>query len=192
MTAGLRIRAELERRGVAVGFAATGQTGILIEGWGIAVDAVVADFIGGAAEQLVLRAADGNEVVLVEGQGSLVHPGYSGVTLGLLHGSMPDGMILCHQPTRRCPFNERATYDWMPLPTVPEMIRICEAALAPLRPAPVIGVSLVTFDLDEDAARAEIARTAEETGLPVTDPVRFGAGPLAEAIQRGAAAKRGG
>jgi uncharacterized NAD-dependent epimerase/dehydratase family protein len=192
MTAGLRIRRALEERGVKVGFAATGQTGILIEGWGIAVDAVVADFIGGAAERLVLRAAEGNEVVLVEGQGSLVHPGYSGVTLGLLHGSMPDGMILCHQPTRRCPFNEGPVYDWMRLPDVPGMIRICEAAMAPLRPAPVIGVALVTFDMDESAARAEIARTAEETGLPVTDPVRFGAGPLAEAIRRAAEAKRDG
>jgi uncharacterized NAD-dependent epimerase/dehydratase family protein len=190
MTAGLRIRSALEERGVKVGFAATGQTGILIEGWGIAVDAVVADFIGGAAERLVVQAAPGNEVVLVEGQGSLVHPGYSGVTLGLLHGSMPDGMILCHQPTRRCPFNEKPIYDWMPLPSVPEMIRICEAAIAPLRPAKVIGVSLVTFDLDEEAARAEIARTAEETGLPTTDPVRFGAGALAEAIREAAAVKR--
>jgi uncharacterized NAD-dependent epimerase/dehydratase family protein len=192
MTAGLRIRSALEERGVAVGFAATGQTGILIEGWGIAVDAVVADFIGGAAEALVLRAAEGKEVVMVEGQGSLVHPGYSGVTLGLLHGSMPDGMILCHQPTRRCPFNEAGTYDWVPLPSVPEMIRICEGAIAPLRQSRVIGVALVTFDLDEDAARAEIARTAEETGLPVTDPVRFGAGPLAGAIVRAAGEKRAG
>jgi uncharacterized NAD-dependent epimerase/dehydratase family protein len=192
MTAGLRIRSAVEELGGSIAFAATGQTGILIEGWGIAVDAVVADFIGGAAESLVLRAAEGKEIVLVEGQGSLVHPGYSGVTLGLLHGSMPDAMILCHQPTRRCPFNEQPLYTWMSLPSVPEMIRLCEGAIAPLRPSKVIGISLVTFDMDEEAARAEIARTAEETGLPVTDPVRFGAGPLAEAILAGAAAKRGG
>jgi uncharacterized NAD-dependent epimerase/dehydratase family protein len=192
MTAGLRIRDAVEQRGARIGFAATGQTGILIEGWGIAVDAVVADFIGGAAESLVLRAAAGNEVVLVEGQGSLVHPGYSGVTLGLLHGSMPDAMILCHQPTRRCPYSEQPVYAWMSLPSVPEMIRICEGAIAPLRPSPVIGIALVTFDLDEEAARAEIDRTERETGLPATDPVRFGAGPLAEAILRGAEAKRRG
>lgn len=190
MTAGLRIRDALTDRGVRVGFAATGQTGILIEGWGIAVDAVVADFIGGAAERLVLRAAEGNDVVLVEGQGSLVHPGYSGVTLGLLHGSMPDAMILCHQPTRRCPYGGNNAYHWMPLPGVEEMIGICEGAIAPLRPAKVIGISLVTFDMDEAAARDEIARIADVTGLPTTDPVRFGAEPLAEAIQRGAAAKR--
>ena len=189
MTAGLRIRDALLDRGVRVGFAATGQTGILIEGWGIAVDAVVADFIGGAAERLVLRAAEGSDVVLVEGQGSLVHPGYSGVTLGLLHGSMPDSMILCHQPTRACPYGGGDAYAWMRLPSVPEMIRICEDAIAPLRESRVIGVSLVTFDLHEAAARDEIARLEDETGLPVTDPVRFGAEPLAEAIARGAAAK---
>jgi uncharacterized NAD-dependent epimerase/dehydratase family protein len=192
MTAGLRIRDALVDRGVRVGFAATGQTGILIEGWGIAVDAVVADFIGGAAERLVLRAAEGNDVVLVEGQGSLVHPGYSGVTLGLLHGSMPDAMILCHQPTRKCPYGRDSAYHWMPLPSVEEMIRICEGAIAPLRPSKVIGISLVTFDMDEAAARDEIARIQQLTGLPTTDPVRFGAEPLAEAIQRAAEAKRAG
>jgi uncharacterized NAD-dependent epimerase/dehydratase family protein len=192
MTAGLRIRDALTDRGARVGFAATGQTGILIEGWGIAVDAVVADFIAGAAERLVLRAAEGNDVVMVEGQGSLVHPGYSGVTLGLLHGSMPDAMILCHQPTRQCPYGGGNAYSWMPLPSVEEMIRICEAAIAPLRPSRVIGISLVTFDMDEAAARAEIARIAEVTGLPTTDPVRFGAEPLADAILRGAQAKRDG
>jgi uncharacterized NAD-dependent epimerase/dehydratase family protein len=190
MTAGLRIRDALTARGTRVGFAPTGQTGILIEGWGIAVDAVVADFIGGAAERLVLRAAEGNDVVLVEGQGSLVHPGYSGVTLGLLHGSMPDAMILCHQPTRQCPYGGGNAYHWMPLPSVEEMIGICEGAIAPLRPAKVIGISLVTFDMEESAARAEIARVARVTGLPVTDPVRFGAEPLAEAILRAAEAKR--
>ncbi|HEX8395750.1 MAG TPA: DUF1611 domain-containing protein [Longimicrobium sp.] len=190
MTAGLRIRDALRARDARVGFAATGQTGILIEGWGIAVDAVVADFIGGAAEQLVLRAAEGNDIVLVEGQGSLVHPGYSGVTLGLLHGSMPDGMILCHQPTRTCPYGAGNPYSWMRLPTVPEMIRICESAIAPLRPAPVIGVSLVTFDMDEAEALDEIARIHELTGLPTTDPVRFGPDALADAILRAAEGKR--
>lgn len=191
MTAGLRIRDALRARDAKVGFAATGQTGILIEGWGIAVDAVVADFIGGAAETLVLKAAEGNDIVMVEGQGSLVHPGYSGVTLGLLHGSMPDGMILCHQPTRTCPYGAGNPYSWMPLPSVPEMIGIVEGAIAPLRPSPVIGVSLVTFDMDEAAARDEVARIQDLTGLPTTDPVRFGAEPLADAILRAAAHKKG-
>jgi uncharacterized NAD-dependent epimerase/dehydratase family protein len=194
MTAALQIRDALMQRGARVGFAATGQTGILIEGWGIAVDAVVADFIGGAAERLVLRAAEGNDVVLVEGQGSLVHPGYSGVTLGLLHGSMPDALILCHQPTRTCPYNTGGSYTWMRLPTVPEMIRLCEGAIAPLRESPVIAVALNTWDLDDAAARDAIARVEDETGLPATDPVRFDPAPLADAVlaarERKAAARR--
>ncbi|HEX7241840.1 MAG TPA: DUF1611 domain-containing protein [Longimicrobiaceae bacterium] len=191
MTAALQLRDDLARRGTKVGFAATGQTGILIEGWGISVDAVVADFIGGAAERLVLQAAEGNEVVLVEGQGSLVHPGYSGVTLGLLHGSMPDAMVLCHQPSRRSPYNRNNVYSWMRLPTVPETIEICERAIAPLRPdSRVIAICLNTWDLSEEEARAEIERLEAETGLPVTDPVRFDPAPVVEAILAGAERKR--
>ncbi|HSU17450.1 DUF1611 domain-containing protein [Longimicrobium sp.] len=192
MTAALQIRDALAARGTRVGFAATGQTGILIEGWGISVDAVVADFVGGAAEQLVLRAAEGNDVVLVEGQGSLVHPGYSGVTLGLLHGSMPDAMILCHQPSRQCPWNAAHRYDWMRLPSVPEMIRICESAIAPLRESRVIGIALNTWDLTDEQARDEARRLEDATGLPATDPVRFDPSPLAGAIVAAAERKRAG
>lgn len=182
MTAALQIRRSLTERGVRVGFAATGQTGILIEGRGIAVDAVIADFISGAAERLVLQSAEGNDVVLVEGQGSLVHPAYSGVTLGLLHGSLPDAMILCHQPSRSCAYGGGGAYEWMPLPSLPEAIEINERAVAPLRPSRVIGISLNTYDLDEQGARDAIARAEDETGLPATDPVRFDPAPLAEAI----------
>ncbi|HEX2094424.1 MAG TPA: NAD-dependent epimerase/dehydratase family protein, partial [Longimicrobiaceae bacterium] len=154
---------------------------------------VVADFIGGAAERLVLRAAEGNEVVLVEGQGSLVHPGYSGVTLGLLHGSMPDAMVLCHQQSRRCPYNRYNVYHWMTLPTVQEMIRINEAAIAPLRSdSKVIGICLNTWDLSDEEARAAVERTQQETGLPTTDPVRFDPAPVVEAILAGAERKRSG
>jgi uncharacterized NAD-dependent epimerase/dehydratase family protein len=192
MTTALEIRRALRERGAKAGFAPTGQTGILIEGWGIAVDSVVADFIAGAGERLVLEAAESNDIVLVEGQGSLVHPGYSGVTLGLLHGSMPDAMILCHQPSRRCAYGGGGAYSWMTLPSVPEMIEICERAIAPLRESPVIGVALNTSDLDAEAA----ARAAEEirnaTGLPAVDPVREGAGPLVDAILEAARRKAGG
>jgi uncharacterized NAD-dependent epimerase/dehydratase family protein len=183
MTAALEIRRGLETEGVRVGFAATGQTGILIEGWGIAVDAVIADFIAGAAERLVLRAAEDADVVLVEGQGSLVHPGYSGVTLGLLHGSMPDALVLCHQPSRRCPYGSSGGYGWMTLPSVPEMISLCEGAIRPLKEARVIAVALNTWDLSDEEARAAIERISAETGLPTTDPVRYGPEPLVEAIQ---------
>ncbi|HEV2147816.1 MAG TPA: DUF1611 domain-containing protein [Longimicrobiaceae bacterium] len=191
MTAALQLRDALAGRGTRVGFAPTGQTGILIEGWGISVDAVVADFVAGAAERLVLQAAEGNEVVLVEGQGSLVHPGYSGVTLGLLHGSMPDGMVLCHQPSRRCPYNRYDVYSWMQLPSVQETIRICEGAIAPLKPSSkVIAICLNTWDMTEEEARAAVKRTQDETGLPTTDPVRFDPSPVADAILAGAERKR--
>ncbi|HEX2189244.1 MAG TPA: DUF1611 domain-containing protein [Longimicrobiaceae bacterium] len=191
MTAALQLRDALAARGTRVGFAATGQTGILIEGWGISVDAVVADFIGGAAERLTLQAAEGNDVVLVEGQGSLVHPGYSGVTLGLLHGSMPDAMVLCHQPTRLCPYNRNDVYAWMRLPSLAETIRIYEGMIAPLKPSSrVVAVCLNTWDLPEEEALAAVERARAETGLPATDPVRFDPAPVAETILAGAEWKR--
>ena len=189
MTAALQIRSSLRDRGAKVGFAPTGQTGILIEGWGISVDSVVADFIAGAAEQLVLHAAEGNDIVLVEGQGSLVHPAYSGVTLGLLHGSLPDVMILCHQPSRQCAYGGGGAFTWMPLPSVPEMIRICEDAIGPLRESKVIGIALNTSDLSDADAAAAAERLRKETGLPTVDPVREDPAPLVEAILQAAEEK---
>jgi len=180
MTTQLQLRDAMRARGGRVAFAPTGQTGILIEGRGIAVDAVVADFIAGAAERLVLEAAPGADVVLVEGQGSIIHPSYSGVTYGLLHGSLPHAMVLCHQPSRRT----IANHAWVPLPPLAELVRMHEAATAPLRPAPVIAVALNTVDLDEGAARAAVAAAERETGLPAADPVRFDPRPIVEAIER--------
>jgi len=178
MTTQLQLRDALKARGVRVAFAGTGQTGILVEGWGTSVDAVVADFVAGAAEDLVLRAARDADIVLVEGQGSLVHPGYSGVTYGLIHGSLPHGMLMCHQPSRTTVMNN----DWLRIPPLTEMIALHEAIMRPLRPARVIGVALNTYDLDDAAARAAIERTATDTGLPATDPVRYDGAPLVEAI----------
>ena len=182
MTAMLQLRDQLVRRGHKTSFVATGQTGIFIEGWGIAVDAVVADFLAGAAEQLVLRGADGNDIVLVEGQGSLIHPGYSGVTLGLLHGCCPDALILCHQATRDYIGDYHGREPWVPIPPYRELIEIHERAAAPVHPTKVIGICLNTFDMDEATAREAIAAAGAETGLPATDPVRFDPSPLAEAI----------
>lgn len=178
MTTQLQIRDAIASRGPRVAFAATGQTGIMIEGWGISVDAVVADFIAGAAERLVLEAARIADIVLVEGQGSIIHPSYSGVTYGLMHGALPHAMVMCAQPSRTVINN----HPWVAIPPLPDFIRLQEQAAAPLRPAPVIAVALNTWDLDEAAARAEIARAERETGLPVTDPVRFDPAPIADAI----------
>jgi uncharacterized NAD-dependent epimerase/dehydratase family protein len=178
MTTQLQLLGHLRAMGITTNFAATGQTGILVEGRGIGVDAVVADFIAGAAEKLVLECAEGADLVLVEGQGSIIHPSYSGVTYGLLHGSLPHAQVMCAQPSRtainRC--------EWVKIPPLVDFIRLSENAAAPLRPAPVIAVSLNTYDLDEDAARRAIETVQRETGLPATDTVRFGPGPVADAI----------
>jgi uncharacterized NAD-dependent epimerase/dehydratase family protein len=184
MTAQLQLRDELVRRGHRARFVATGQTGIFIEGWGIAVDAVVADFVAGAAEQLVLEGAQEADIVLLEGQGSVIHPGYSGVTLGLLHGSVPDGLILCHQSTRDYIGDYHGRAPWVKIPPLKELVGIYERAAAPVRPTRVLGICLNTFDLNEREAGAAVARAALETGLPVTDPVRFDPGPVVEAIVR--------
>lgn len=184
MTAQLQLRDELVRRGHRARFVATGQTGIFIEGWGIAVDAVVADFVAGAAEQLVLEGAKNADIVLLEGQGSLIHPGYSGVTLGLLHGSCPDGLILCHQATRDYIGDYHGRAPWVKIPPLSELVEIYERAAAPVRPTKVLGICLNTFDMTDAAARDAVARAAAETGLPTTDPVRFGAAPLVDAVVR--------
>ena len=178
MTAQLQVRDALREAGESVSFAATGQTGILVEGWGTAVDAVVADFIAGAAERLVLDAAKEGDIVLVEGQGSIIHPGYSGVTYGLIHGSMPHAFLLCAQPSREAINNN----PWLKIPPLTEMIRLHEEIVKPLRPAPVIAVALNTFDLSDAKARAAIERTQDETGLPTTDPVRYDPAPVVDAI----------
>ncbi len=183
MTVSLELWRELKERGVRATFGGTGQTGILIEGHGIAVDAVVADFISGAAERLTLEAARDADVVLVEGQGSLLHPSYSGVTLGLMHGAMPDALVLCWMPGR--PFIYGGRYDWVQLPPIEEGVRLHEEATAwvcPEQPSRVIGLAANTHNMPESEARRAIEEAAESTGLPATDPIRFGAEPLVDAV----------
>lgn len=186
MTTALELLGELRRRDRRPAFGATGQTGILVAGRGIAVDAVVADFVAGAAEAVTLEAAAGGaDVVLVEGQGALMHPGYSGVTLGLVHGTMPQAMILCWMPSRETIYS--GDYDWVTLPPLDRIVRMYEDAASWVRPpAPsrVVGISACTYDLDEAEARRHVEAARERTGLPVTDPVRFGPGPLADAVER--------
>ncbi len=178
-TVALELDLEARRRGLASVFVPTGQTGIAIAGWGIAVDAVVSDFLAGAAERLVVEGHErGGELLFVEGQGSLVHPAYSGVTLGLIHGSAPHVLVLCHLAGA----TEIEGYPGHPLPSLRELIELHERIALPLRPARVACLALNTAHLDEDGARAAIADAAAETGLPADDPVRFGAGPLLDAI----------
>ena len=178
-TVAVELDLEARRRGLRSVFVPTGQTGIAIAGWGIAVDAVVSDFIAGAAERLVVEgAARGGDVLFVEGQGSLVHPMYSGVTLGLLHGSAPHVLVLCHLAGATeidgCPGH--------PIPALGELVELHERISLRRRPATVACVALNTAQLAEDDARQAVATAASETGLPADDPVRFGSGFLLDAV----------
>ena len=179
MTVSLELDRAAAARGVASVFVPTGQTGIAIAGWGIAVDAVVADFIAGAAEQLVVEGRRrGGELLNVEGQGSLVHPAYSGVTLGLFHGSAPHSLVLCH----RAGATEIDGSPGHPIPPLQELVELYEGASLPRRRATVVAVALNTAGLDDDQAEREVAAATAATGLPACDPVRTSAEPLLEAV----------
>jgi uncharacterized NAD-dependent epimerase/dehydratase family protein len=180
MTVSLELDRAARARGLASRFVPTGQTGIAIAGWGISVDAVVSDFLAGAAEQLVVEGyrRGGTDLLLVEGQGSIVHPAYSGVTLGLMHGSAPHLYVLCHLAGS----TEVEGYPGHPLPTLSELVGLHERLSLPARPARVAAVALNTRLLDEPAARDAVARAEAETGLPADDPVRFGPDKLLDAV----------
>src|SRR5205823_11797874 len=179
MTATCELDLEARRRGLRSVFVPTGQTGIAIAGWGIAVDAVVSDFLAGAAERLVVEGSRrGGELLFVEGQGSLAHPAYSGVTLGLIHGAAPHAFVLCH----RVGATRVEGYPDHPLPSLRELVELHERIALPLRPARVACLALNTGGLGDEGARAAIEEAQEETGLPADDPVRFGAGTLLETV----------
>lgn len=181
MSTALELDAVARRRGRTSAFVPTGQTGIMIAGWGVSIDEVISDFTAGASEDLVMEAAqqcpNAGDVIFVEGQGSLVHPGYSGVTLSLIHGSAPDALILCHQVTRTT--IRRYT---IPVPSLSQLVEMHQYITAPVKPARVIGISLNTFGLSDDEASAAVQRAARETGLPVTDPIRYGVDSLMDAV----------
>jgi uncharacterized NAD-dependent epimerase/dehydratase family protein len=185
MTVSLELDLEARRRGIRSVFVPTGQTGIAIAGWGIAVDAVVADFVAGAAERLVVEGAErGGELLWVEGQGSLLHPVYSGVALGLYHGSVPHLLVLCHEAGRT--EIEGAGGGPHPIPPLRDLVELHERLALPARLSRVAAVALNTSALGEEEARASIAAAEEETGLPADDPVRFGAAKLVDAVLRAA------
>jgi len=177
MTATLEIERAAREAGLRPEFVPTGQTGIVIAGWGLCVDAVVSDFVAGASEQLVLEAARTSpDLILVEGQGSLGHPAYSGVTLGLMHGSCPDCLILCAADP-----NEKV-FRGVPRPSPARVVRLYEEVASLIKPAPVVAVSLNTRGLNEQEARYLIAAVTDETGLPVADPFRDSTAPILEAV----------
>jgi uncharacterized NAD-dependent epimerase/dehydratase family protein len=176
MTAALEITRAARAAGVDAAFGATGQTGILIAGRGIAVDRVIADFIAGATEAVVDELG-GVEWAVVEGQGSLLHPAYSGVTLGLLHGARPDAMILCHHVGR----SQIDGYG-IPIPPLPALIELYETAAAWVKRAPVVGVALNAVGAAPGAAADLAAEFEAETGLPAADPMT-GAERLVAAVR---------
>ena len=179
MTVSLELDRAARARGIASEFVPTGQTGIAIAGWGIAVDAVVSDFLAGAAEQLVVEGRRrGGELLFVEGQGSLVHPAYSGVTLGLFHGSVPHLLVLCH----RAGTTEIEGSPGHPIPPLTELVALHERASLPRRRARVVAVAVNTGGLDAAAAAAAVAEAEAATGLPACDPVRDGADTLLDAV----------
>ncbi len=181
MTTMLEINREAQRRGLNSAFVATGQTGIMISGNGLPVDHIISDFVAGMVEEMVLDFASQYDWVFVEGQGALNHPGYSPVTLGLLHGALPDAMIFCHKAGATAV----GGYENCPRLSLARMIEINEDAVNWLHPeqnSKVVGVSLMTYHLSEAEARAEVRRVEEEVGLPTTDVVRFGAGRLMDAV----------
>jgi uncharacterized NAD-dependent epimerase/dehydratase family protein len=183
MTVSCELDLEARRRGLRSVFVPTGQTGIAIAGWGIAVDAVVSDFLAGATERLVVEGARQGDLLWVEGQGAILHPIYSGVTLGLIHGSAPHLYVLCHEAGRT--EIEGAGGGPHLIPPLSELVELHERISLPVRPAKVACVAVNTRSLDERGAREAVAAAEEETGLPADDPVRFGAGRLLDAVLGG-------
>lgn len=185
----MSVALELRRSALAAGrsavFVPTGQTGMMIEGWGVAIDRVVSDFVQGTGEWLMEEAESRGDWIIVEGQGSLDHPAYSSVTLGLIHGTTPHAMVLVHKPGL-------AEHDWdhlpdlsFPIAPLKPFIDVHEGVAGLVAPSRVVAIAVNTSLIaDEAAARAEIERTATETGLPADDPVRFGADGLWAEIER--------
>jgi len=170
MTTTLELVAAAEDAGYDAAFVPTGQTGIMIAGWGNPIDRVVSDFTAGAVEEMILEVGDDHDVVFVEGQGSIVHPAYSAVTCGILHGSMADKLVICHEHGR----DSVHGYD-QDLPPLPEYVSLYESLAAPVSDTEVVAGALNTRDVEgDDAARDAVESYSEAIGVPATDPVRFG------------------
>ncbi len=176
MVTSLELTRALGERGHSAKFLATGQTGIMIEGDGIPIDAVTSDFVAGAAESMVLEHQH-NDFLVVEGQGSLIHPLFSGVTLGLLHGCAPQAMVFCYDPLR-----EEIKYGNAAMPPLREVASLFEQMASLITPSIIVGIAANTSALSESNAKAELERVGDEFGLPATDVVRYGPNVLVDAI----------
>jgi uncharacterized NAD-dependent epimerase/dehydratase family protein len=185
MSVALELRRAATAAGRSASFVPTGQTGMMIEGWGVAVDRVISDFVQGTCEWMSEEGERRGDWLLVEGQGSLDHPAYSSVTYGLIHGFTPHAMVLVHKPGLE-------EHDWdhlperkFPLQPLPEFIRVHETVASLVAPSKVVAVALNTSLISDEAeARRVIESMAAETGLPCADPVRFGGDALWAEIER--------
>jgi D-glutamate N-acetyltransferase len=183
MSVALEVVAAARRAGVSAVMVPTGQTGMMIEGWGVAVDRVISDFVQGTVEWLVEEGETRGDWIIVEGQGSLDHPAYSSVTLGLIHGATPEAMVMVHKPGMAEHDFAHLPEAHFPIARLPEFIRLHEAVAGLVAPSRVVAIALNTSLIaDEAEARRVIAQTERETGLPAADPVRFGADGLWAAI----------
>jgi uncharacterized NAD-dependent epimerase/dehydratase family protein len=176
MSVALELRNAGRAAGDAVAFVPTGQTGMMIDGWGVSVDRVISDFLNGTVEWLVEEGERLGDWVIVEGQGSLDHPAYSSVTLGLIHGATPHAMILVHRPGREDHDFDHLPERVFPLAPLPPFIELHERVAGLVAPSKVVAVAVNTSHHEDEAeARRVIEAIAAETGLPAADPVRFGA-----------------
>lgn len=182
MTVTLELYREARRRGLHADCIPSGQTGMLIMGRGVAIDRIPGDFMAGTVEHLVLESSTSSDWIFVEGQGSLVHPGYSGVALALLHGCAPGALVLCHQPSRRY-IGEYMGDDAFPIPPLTELIHFYEEAARCIRPTKVVAIALNCYDLTERETREAIERIEGETKIPTTDCVKYGAAKLMNALE---------
>jgi uncharacterized NAD-dependent epimerase/dehydratase family protein len=184
MSVALELRKSALAQGDRVAFVPTGQTGMMIDGWGVAVDRVISDFVQGTVEWLLEEAEQRGDWILVEGQGSLDHPAYSSVTLGLIHGSTPHAMVMVHKPGLAAhDFDHRPDVSF-PIARLPGFIALHEQVAGLIAPSKVVAMALNTSLIaSEDDARRVIDEIAAETGLPTDDPVRFGADRLWPAVR---------
>lgn len=184
----MSVALELRRAALAAGerasFVATGQTGMMIEGWGVAVDRLISDFVQGTVEWLVEQGEALGDWVIVEGQGSLDHPAYSSVTLALIHGATPQAMVMVHKPGLTGHDFDHLPEASFPIAALPPFIELHERVAGLVAPSRVVAVALNTsLYPDDDDARRIIEEIAAETGLPTDDPVRFGADRLWPAVR---------
>jgi uncharacterized NAD-dependent epimerase/dehydratase family protein len=184
MSVALELTRAATEQGLRAAFVPTGQTGMMIAGWGVAVDRVVSDFSNGTCEWLTEQGEERGDWVIVEGQGSLDHPAYSAVTLGLIHGCTPQAMVMVHKPGLEDHDFDHVEGAHFPIKPLPDFIRLHEEVAALVAPSKVVGIALNTsLYPDATAARRIVADTAALTGLPCDDPVRFGPHRLWAAIR---------